>query len=108
MYYDKQFIQIIEGEKQEIKQLCANIEKDIRHEKIVLLKENEKEKRFFENWSMAYKELTISDMDNIDKVLMIHNFITYNALDYKLTKAMKLFCMLAKEPFERLTKPSIN
>lgn len=53
---------------------------------------------------MAFKELSLSDMENIDEVLKVNNFVTYNALDYKLTKAMKLFCTFAKEPFKRLTE----
>ena len=42
LYYEKQFIQIIEGDKQLIKGLFANIEKDIRHKNVILLGENEK------------------------------------------------------------------
>lgn len=103
LYYDNQFIQIIEGEKQEVKDLYCKIQNDIRHKNVVLLGENEKKNRFFDTWSMAFKELSLSDMDNIDKVLSINNFITYNSFDYKLTKAMKLFCTLAKEPFKKLT-----
>ena len=58
-----------------------------------------KKKRFFNHWSMAVKELSISDMENIDEVLKVNN-----AFDYKMTKAMKLFCRLAKDPFKRLTE----
>ncbi len=104
LYFDKQFIQIIEGEKKPVRQLYANIEKDIRHENVILLKENEKEERFFNHWSMAFKELSLGDMENIDEVLTVNNFIIYHALDYKMTKAMKLFCTLAKDPFRRLTE----
>ena len=108
LYYDKQFIQIIEGDKKMVKQLFQNIQKDPRHENITLLKENVKEERFFDHWSMAFEQLSRKDMENIDKVLMIDNFITFNALDFKLTKAMKLFCALAKEPFRKLTLTSDN
>lgn len=105
LYFDKQFIQIIEGEKQTIKSLFAKIEKDVRHKNATVLAENEKEDRFFNHWSMAFKELSLSDMENIDNVLMINNFITFSGLDYRLTKAMKLFCTIAKEPFRKLTLP---
>lgn len=104
LYFDKQFIQIIEGEKKPVRQLYANIEKDIRHENVILLKENEKEERFFNHWSMAFKELSLGDMENIDEVLTVNNFITYHALNYRMTTAMKLFCTLAKDPFRRLTE----
>lgn len=103
LYYDKQFIQILEGDEKSVKALFFNIRKDIRHENITLLKENEKKKRFFSGWSLAFKELSLSDMENIDKVLSVNNFITYNALDFELTKAMKIFCDLAKGPFNKLT-----
>ena len=43
-------------------------------------------------------------MENIDEVLKVNNFVIYNALDYKMTKAMKLFCTLARDPFRRLTE----
>lgn len=103
LYFDKQFIQILEGDEVIVKQLFNSIKKDERHHSITILEENEKKNRFFVDWNMAYSELSLYDMENIDKVLLINNFITFNALDYKLTKAMKLFCDLAKEPFRKLT-----
>lgn len=103
LYYDKQFLQILEGNKKIVKQLFSMIQLDDRHSGIVLLAENEKEKRFFVDWNMAFSELSIKDMEDIDKVLLIDNFITYNALGYNLTKAMKKFCILAREPFRQLT-----
>jgi len=103
LYYNKQFIQILEGNKESVKQLYDNILIDIRHRDIILLAENEKEKRFFVDWNMAFSELSLQEMEDIDKVLLIHNFITHNAFDYNLTEAMKQFCILAKEPFRKLT-----
>jgi Sensors of blue-light using FAD len=103
LYYNNQFIQIIEGEKQMVKNLYATIEKDSRHQHIILLAENDKDERFFQNWSMAFNELSQSDMENIDKVLCVNNFITFIALDYKLTKATKMFSEMAKVPFRKLT-----
>lgn len=103
LYYNNQFIQIIEGEKQSVKNLYANIEKDSRHQHIILLAENQKDERFFKNWSMAFKELSESDMENIDKVLFVNNFITFISLEYKLTKAAKMFSEMAKAPFRKLT-----
>lgn len=103
LYFDKQFIQLIEGDKQTVKNLFSNILKDSRHANAIVLAENEKENRFFNHWSMAFAELSSIDMDNIDKVLLVSNFITFQALNHKLTKATRLFCRLAKEPFRNLT-----
>ncbi len=108
LYFDKQFIQILEGDKKSVRELFDNIKKDSRHDNIMILAENEKEKRFFVDWNMAYNELSLYDMEDIDKVLLINNFITYNFSQIKLTKAMQMFCALAKEPFVKLTLFSDN
>jgi Sensors of blue-light using FAD len=103
LYYNYQFIQILEGDKQSVKDLFECIQKDSRHHSITLLTENEKHERFFQHWSMAFNELSNSDMENIDKVLFVNNFITYASLDSKLTKATKMFCEMARAPFRKLT-----
>lgn len=55
------------------------------------------------NWNMAFSKLSLQDMEAINKVLLIHNFITYNAFGYNLIKEMEQFCLLAKELFSKLT-----
>lgn len=102
LYFDKKFIQILEGDEQSVKTLFSTIQKDCRHTNINLLLENRKTERIFKNWSMAFSELSIEDMDNIDKVLFVNNFITCSELEYKSTKASKLFFYLAKQPFKKL------
>lgn len=104
LYFDKEFIQILEGDEQSVKNLFSKIKKDIRHTNVNLLLENGKTERVFKNWSMAFNELSSEDMNNIDKVLPVNNFITSSELDYKSTKASKLFFHMAKEPFKKLLK----
>ena len=103
LYFDQEFIQLIEGDEKDVKILYASIKKDVRHTKLILLLENDKPERIFKNWTMAFKELSLEDMDDIDKVLLVDNFITSSELDYKSTKASKLFFYLAKEPFRKIT-----
>lgn len=102
LYFDKEFIQILEGEEQLVKNLFSKIKKDCRHTNIMLLLENSKTERIFKNWSMAFSKLSIEDMNDIDKVLFVNNFITSSELDYQSTKASKLFFNLAKEPFKKM------
>ncbi|MBC7409379.1 MAG: BLUF domain-containing protein [Arcicella sp.] len=104
LYFDKEFIQILEGDEQSVKNLFSKIKKDIRHTNVNLLLENGKTERVFKNWSMAFNGLSIEDMNNIDRVLLVNNFITFSELDYKSTKASKLFFSMAKEPFKKLLK----
>lgn len=58
LYNDGSFIQVIEGKKETIHNLFEIIKKDTRHENIVLLLEEEIEKRAFPDWAMGYERLT--------------------------------------------------
>lgn len=49
------YIQLIEGPKAHIIQLYENIQLDQRHFRVTTLREGTIEKRFFPDWSMAYK-----------------------------------------------------
>ncbi len=57
LYFDRKFLQLIEGEKQTIKLLYNNIKNDVRHSSIVLLKEGDIDVPFFANWSMGYRSV---------------------------------------------------
>ncbi len=107
LYFDQEFIQFLEGEEKSVKNLFVKIQRDNRHSKVILLLENDKSERIFKSWSMAFNELSLEDMNDIDKVLLVNNFITSSELDYKSTKASKLFFYLAKEPFRRITNKVI-
>ncbi|HEY0053859.1 MAG TPA: BLUF domain-containing protein [Pedobacter sp.] len=54
------YIQLIEGNKNHIRQLYANLIKDPRHYNVTILKEGIKEKRFFPEWSMGYDKKNIA------------------------------------------------
>ena len=44
LFYNNEFIQILEGDKKKVTELYATIKKDRRHTDVMLLDENEKEK----------------------------------------------------------------
>lgn len=54
VYYNRRFIQILEGTRQAIQELYQKIEKDDRHSKVRIIAENAVEKRTFPEWGMAY------------------------------------------------------
>ncbi|WND03063.1 BLUF domain-containing protein [Temperatibacter marinus] len=58
------FLQVLEGDKDDILATFAKIKKDWRHENIVVLSEGSIEKRTFAKWAMAYK--TLSDEETKD------------------------------------------
>lgn len=64
MYCDKNIIQYIEGENQNIIKLYDNICKDTRHTGIIKLFTKEIHSRRFTNWKMGYKNISIQEYIN--------------------------------------------
>jgi hypothetical protein len=64
LYFDGKFIQLIEGEKQTIKQLYYNITNDERHSSIVLLKDGDIDVPYFADWSMGYRTVQSHELVN--------------------------------------------
>lgn len=54
IYHNNSFVQILEGEEKDVKEIYEGIKKDDRHLNVTLMWENQVSKRFFEDWSMAY------------------------------------------------------
>lgn len=50
-----QFLQLIEGEKQEVDALYQIISRDNRHEQVQILEEGNQEGRNFPDWAMGFK-----------------------------------------------------
>lgn len=57
LYSDMKFIQVIEGEKQDILNLYDNIKLDIRHNNVSVLVQGNIKKRRYPEWSMYYKTM---------------------------------------------------
>ena len=96
LFHNNEFIQILEADKQIVKELYAKIEKDQRHTDVILLDENEKEQRIFPGWSMAYYDLNSNNINESDRLLFINNFIITADITEKPTHAVKLFWHIAK------------
>lgn len=52
-----QFIQYIEGDEKDIKQLVNNLKKDTRHTDFIILQEGNIDKRLFADWNMLFKNI---------------------------------------------------
>ncbi|MDD7915962.1 BLUF domain-containing protein [Polaribacter ponticola] len=76
LYHDKIFLQILEGEKDEVLKLYEKIKKDTRHQNVTLvIKENIVE-RLYSDWNMAYKELNDSHLKVKQFIKNIRFFLT--------------------------------
>jgi hypothetical protein len=54
IYIDKNFIQILEGEKNSVCNLFEKISEDNRHSNVKILQEKISDHRSFQDWAMAY------------------------------------------------------
>ncbi|MCP4911762.1 MAG: BLUF domain-containing protein [Oligoflexia bacterium] len=65
------FIQMLEGDKEEVEKLYAKIEEDPRHSKAkVLIRQNSKfGERYFEDWTMGYRKVEKKDIKLIETLV---------------------------------------
>ncbi|WDE04251.1 BLUF domain-containing protein [Thalassomonas viridans] len=57
VYHDREFIQLLEGEEDIVKDLYQTIARDSRHTNVEVFYQGEIENRAFGDWSMAFKRL---------------------------------------------------
>lgn len=82
LYGNKSFLQVLEGEREQLHELYKKIEKDPRHKTIVKLHEENIEERIFGDWSMAFSRI------NPDKSSEIPGFSSFME-DASSTEIMK-------------------
>jgi hypothetical protein len=77
------FIQLIEGPKQHIEQLYQNIQQDTRHLRVTTLREGPNDRRFFPDWTMAFKkrddDAASNDILSLDdqRILQLFDILDY-------------------------------
>lgn len=54
LFHNREFLQLIEGEENKVKELYGRIEKDDRHYDLYTLVGEKSKTRAFENWNMLY------------------------------------------------------
>jgi len=91
LYYKHEFIQILEGEREIIKDLFSRIDMDARHNNITVLAQGSKEKRVFDDWSMAFYEPGQEDVKDIGRELFADNLLTFSEFAGKGTFPTILF-----------------
>lgn len=64
----REFMQILEGEKQVIFDLLETIKTDERHQSLKLVYEGEVPKRSFKDWSMGFADLESVDKSKLEGV----------------------------------------
>ncbi|MFZ6799271.1 BLUF domain-containing protein [Undibacterium sp. Di24W] len=73
VYKNGRFLQVLEGKKENVLETYGRIGKDPRHQSIVLLLKDAIESRDFKDWSMGFKKLLDSDLENFPKYVKYFN-----------------------------------
>jgi hypothetical protein len=93
LFYDKVFLQLLEGEKEVVQELYEKIKKDERHSEVTLLIEQEVTERMFPAWSMAFHE-SINKESDINQFIKNIDFFSKNS-DLQ-SEALGMFLRMAK------------
>ena len=65
LYCGESFIQVLEGEEEDIDELFKVIKKDPRHTNVTVLEKKEISERKFANWSMGFKSISDEDLRDV-------------------------------------------
>lgn len=101
LFHNNEFIQILEGKKENVLASFSKIKKDTRHHTVTVLFQEPKNERIFENWAMAYHEIPENKNDDISLKLFIDNFISLSEFAEKPTQAIKLFWFMSRRLLEK-------
>ena len=65
LYKDGQFMQVLEGDAEAVTATFSRISKDSRHHGIMVLVKGAVQERRFPNWSMAFRDLSLPDHQEV-------------------------------------------
>lgn len=82
IYRNHIFLQLLEGEEEQVKELYEKIKSDSRHKDIQTILEQDTDKRVFPTWSMAYSDLEGREIDLVNEVMPWDKIVS----DYKAGK----------------------
>lgn len=97
LYHNNEFLQILEGNENDVKELYSKIKQDNKHDHVILLEQGEKEERLFKNWNMAFYDLDCKEHEDVHKQLFINNLINFSELSSKTSRGVNLFWRLARQ-----------
>ncbi len=95
LFYDQEFVQIIEGPQKIVQGLYDRIKKDSRHTNIIFLGQYPITQRAFSKWSMGY--LDLSQNNATDKTHFVNNFSILSRMISEKSYGTKAFWYIAKQ-----------
>ena len=101
LYFDHQFVQILEGGKSEVEELYEKIRIDDRHQEVLKTFSEISDNRSFSAWSMYYHELSEYEMKSLSEKLFVDNLSSLFYMVSKPTYSVKLFWEHVKKIIEK-------
>ncbi|MEQ8909515.1 MAG: BLUF domain-containing protein [Vicingaceae bacterium] len=103
IYYQKRFLQILEGEKTNVESLYRKIKADERHSEVTTLGRFETDSRIFPHWSMAFlKEKEVAKLSSTENILQ-QNLQNFSYIKEDENPASLLFWIKARGIVENQT-----
>jgi hypothetical protein len=75
LYAQQRFIQVLEGEEEEVRDLFERIAGDPRHRKVTVVLEGQHTQRMFSKWSMGFKSLTDFQFRDLSGYTSVEEFL---------------------------------
>lgn len=97
LYYKGEFVQILEGDAQEVKSLFGKIAKDPRHIGVNLLVTNQISERNFKDWNMAFSSLSESSFEALKVSSFAKNIVSLAGLVDRNTRGTDTFWTMARD-----------
>lgn len=94
LYHKNVFLQLLEGDRQDINELYETLQTDNRHSNVTQIIKENIENRMFSDWSMAFHRFEENDA-NIEKFKNSIDFFSKNIP--QKTEALDLFWRMAKQ-----------
>lgn len=95
IYHNNNFVQILEGEKNEVLEVYAKIKNDARHHTVNLLWENEVNDRHFEDWNMAFYHPKENNMKQF-----VDNFLLLSSVSVRSSGTLLSFWASVRKIFD--------
>lgn len=97
LFHNNQFLQLLEGEENEVLNLFQKISLDERHSDIQLIESNYYPSRVFDNWSMAFHDYGQNGLSANLKLGQIDSFLQRSDAFNKNNKAVLKFFGAVKD-----------
>ncbi|MFM8912469.1 MAG: BLUF domain-containing protein [Flammeovirgaceae bacterium] len=108
LYVNGKFMQVLEGNRQTVKDLYTHITNDPRHKRVTTLLEGDSATRMFDRWSMGFKKLSDDDFKNLSGFEDADEFFLKQHLTEDSSLVMVFLQLFYKKNFVDFPEPTLT